>query len=209
MEIIILLNIISVFVFSISASLSAINRKFDMFGIVLISFVTSVGGGTVRDILLGNFPIAWLNDLSYPVTIFFGTMASFLFTKKLNKFKRTYFWFDTIALSTTTIIGIHKGLDVGINPFISVTLGLISAVFGGIIRDTLCNEVPLVFRKGIYASACIFGGIIYVILYVLEVKEYISMPVTIGIIICIRYYSIKHKLNLPNYKNKLRGIKNV
>jgi len=206
MEIIVLLNIVSVFVFAISAALSAINKKFDLFGIMIISFVTSVGGGTVRDILLGNFPIMWLDDMTYPFAIFGGVIFSFIFTRKLNKLKKTYFWFDTIALGTTTIIGIHKGLDAGIYPFISITLGLISAVFGGIMRDTLCNEVPLVFRKGIYASACLFGGAIYVVLYLLELKDYISMPITIAIIIAIRYYSIKYDINLPDFKYKLTGI---
>lgn len=200
-----LFNLIAVFVFAITASLSAIKRKFDLFGITFVAFVTSVGGGTVRDVLLGDYPIAWMKQGNFAYSIILGVIVSFIFTRKLSKLKKTYFWFDTIGIGVATVIGTHKAITFGMNIPLCILFGVVSAIFGGILRDTLCNDVPLIFRKEVYATACVIGSIVYITLYKLHVDSNIIMPVSILLIIAIRYFSIKYKLKLPELNYNLKG----
>jgi len=202
-------NLVAVFVFAISASLSAIKRKFDLFGISFVAFVTSVGGGTVRDILLGDFPVSWMKNGNFAYSIICGILISFIFTNKLNGFKKTFFWFDTIGIGVSTIIGTYKAIEYGLNFPLCVLFGVMSSIFGGIIRDTLCNDVPLVFRKEIYATACIMGSVCFQFLNFLHIEIVISMPIAIVITIMIRFISIKYNLKLPNLNYKLKGKINV
>lgn len=204
-----LFNLIAVFVFAISASLSAIKRKFDLFGIAFVAFVTSVGGGTVRDVLLGTYPISWMQDSSISYSIISGIIVSFIFTKYLYKLKKTFFWFDTIGIGVSAIIGTHKAILAGLNEPLCIFFGVISAIFGGIIRDTLCNDVPLIFRKEIYATACLIGSIMYLVLYKLGFNFYWVMPITILSTISIRYFSIRYGVRLPELTYKLKGKTNV
>lgn len=196
-------TVIAVFVFSISASLSAIKKKFDLFGIAFIAFVTSVGGGTVRDIMLGNYPIGWLQESKFAVAILFGVLLSILFTKRLSKVRKTFFWFDTIGIGVSAIVGVEKGMMAGLDHFICIFFGVITGIFGGIIRDTLTNQVPMVFRKEIYATTLIVGGVVYIILIDLGSSKSFAMPFTIGLTILIRYLSIKYKIQLPTLEHEL------
>lgn len=198
-----LFNLIAVFVFAISVALPAIKKKFDLFGIAFISFVISVGGGTIRDIMLGHFPISWLHKSDFSVSIGLGLLITFLFTKRLSKLRKTFFWFDTIGIGVSTVVGVHKGLEAGLEPVLTIFFGLISAVCGGIIRDTLCNQVPLIFRKEVYATPCIVGGAFYVGLYELGVDEEIIMFASILLIITLRILAIKFKVQIPDLVKKL------
>lgn len=210
-------NLIAVFVFAISASLAAIKKKFDLFGIGFIAFVTSLGGGTVRDIMLGNYPIGWLQSSNYAISVVLGIAATYFFTKRLSRIRITFFWFDTIGIGVSTVIGVEKGLSAGLESFVSIFFGVIGAIFGGIIRDTICNDVPLIFRREIYASACIAGGSLYILLkksgfdiiYIDSLELPIGIITTILFIIFIRYYSIKKKIKLPELNYKLKGKKYV
>lgn len=196
-------NLIAVFVFSISASLSAIKRKFDLFGIAFIAFVTSIGGGTVRDIMLGNYPIGWLKESKYALVILLGVLLSAIFTKRLAKVRKTFFWFDTIGIGVSAIIGVEKGLSAGLDHFICIFFGVITGIFGGIIRDTLTNQVPMIFRKEIYATTLIIGGICYIFLVDLGVSKDFAMPFTILLTIAIRFLSIKYKIQLPTIEHEI------
>lgn len=202
-------NLIAIFVFAISASLSTIKRKFDLFGIAFVAFVTSVGGGTVRDVLLGQFPVSWMQDSEFSYFILAGIIVSFLFTKYLAKLKKTFFWFDTIGIGVAAVLGTHKALEAGLSEPLCILFGVISAIFGGVIRDTLCNDIPLIFRKEIYATACLIGSLIYLILYKLGLNFYWTMPITMLTTISIRILSIKYKVRLPELTYKLKGNTNV
>jgi uncharacterized membrane protein YeiH len=210
-------TLVAVFVFAISASLSAIKKKFDLFGISFIAFITSLGGGTVRDMMLGNYPISWLRDSSLAISVLLGIAATMIFTKRLRKIRKTFFWFDTIGIGVSTVVGVEKGMAAGLDGFISIFFGVIGAIFGGIIRDTLCNDVPLIFRKEVYAITCIIGGGIYVITKKLncDIITIYGQNIPIGIIatmlliIFMRYYSIKHKIQVKDFNYKLTGKKYV
>ncbi len=183
--------------FAISGSISAIEKKFDLFGVTAIGFVTAVGGGTIRDLLLGNTPVTWLVGLEYFIFILCSVLFTFIFFKQILKLKQTLFLFDTIGIGAFTIIGVEKALFFGIHPSLAIVMGLSTAVFGGVIRDTLCNDVPLIFHKEIYATACVVGAIIYLVLQHYHIDNHYSQIATILSIIAIRIIGIKFNLSLP------------
>ena len=156
-----ILDILGTLSFVISGALLAINKKLDPFGVFVIAFVTSVGGGTLRDILIGRTPVGWMINLTYVYIIILGYFLTIFLKNHLDNFRKSLFLFDTIGLGIFTLTGIEIGLQQNLHPIICVMLGTISASFGGVIRDILCNEIPVIFRKEIYATVCIFGGILF------------------------------------------------
>ena len=183
--------------FAISGTISATQKKLDLFGAAFIGFVTAVGGGTIRDLLLGNTPVTWILGMEYFVLILASILFTFVFYRYILKLKQTLFLFDTIGIGVFTIIGVEKALTMGISPPLSMVMGLSTAVVGGVIRDTLCNDVPLIFHKEIYATACIAGGSIYLLLHHFNFDVHISQIATILSIIIIRLLAIKFNLSLP------------
>jgi len=183
--------------FAISGTLSATEKKLDLFGATFIGFVTAIGGGTIRDLLLGNTPVTWILGTDYFILILASITFTLIFYRYIIKLKHTLFLFDTIGIGVFTIIGVEKALLFGINPPLAIVMGLLSAVIGGIIRDTLCNDVPLIFHKEIYATACIIGGGIYLIMSHFKVNIYFSQTTTILSIIIIRLLAVRYNLRLP------------
>ena len=189
-------------IFAISGVLTAIQKKFDLVGTLIIGFVTAVGGGTIRDLLIGKFPVGWLNDRNYLVVILVAYLIAYLFKTKIIKWKRSMFLFDTIGIGIFTILGIETASAYGLNIEYCLILGVISACFGGVIRDVLTNEVPLIFRKEIYASACFIGGVVYVVLTKFSSLTNLNVLVSILIVILIRYFAIKNKWSLNFHKEE-------
>ncbi|WP_034921842.1 trimeric intracellular cation channel family protein [Gillisia sp. CAL575] len=185
--------------FAISGALAAMSRKLDIFGIFIIAFVTATGGGTVRDILIGNNPVMWMENTFYIYLISIITFLAIVFRHKINHLKTSLFLFDTIGLGVFTITGVEAGIENGLSPIISIALGAITGTFGGVIRDILCNEIPVIFRKEIYATACIIGSLAYVVLYDLNVDKDIIYIVTSLIVISIRLVVVKFKIALPSF----------
>ena len=196
------LDILGTVAFAISGALVAIDKKFDPFGVLIIAFVTAIGGGTLRDVLIGRNPVAWMQDLNYVYTILGSTFFAILIRKKISYLSKSLFLFDTIGLGIFTIIGTEIGLQQNLHPLISIALGTITATFGGVIRDTLCNEIPVIFRKEIYASACIVGATTFLILHKFNLETNINYIITTCIIILIRLIAVKLKLSLPNFNMK-------
>jgi uncharacterized membrane protein YeiH len=184
-------------VFAISGTLTAANKRLDFFGATVIGFVTAVGGGTLRDMMLGDTPVAWMRTINYFLVIVLGILITILFSRQVMKLRRTLFLFDTIGIAIFTIIGLNKALAFGIHPPLAVIMGITSAVVGGIIRDTLTNEVPLIFQKEIYATACIAGALVYLLLHYIGVSEVVNQSITILTIIAIRVVAVKYNISLP------------
>ncbi|MCU4176199.1 trimeric intracellular cation channel family protein [Carboxylicivirga sp. N1Y90] len=197
MDLMLLFDYIGTMVFAISGTLTAAQKKLDIFGAIFIGFVTAIGGGTVRDMMLGNTPVSWIQSTDYFFVILFGIIITVIFKKAVLKWRNTLFLFDTIGIGVFTVLGLEKALSFGIDAPIAVIMGLSSAVVGGIIRDTLCNEVPLIFHREIYATACIAGAIVYLILAHLGVAPEIYNWVTVATIICIRIIVVRFKLTMP------------
>lgn len=192
-----LLDLLSIFVFAISGALSAIDKKLDLFGVALIGFVTAIGGGTVRDILLGSQPVGWTQNPRVVVAVICGVLFAVVFRKSILKLRRTMFLFDSIGIGLATILGLQKGLDYGVIPPLAIVFGVMSATFGGVIRDTLCNEIPLILRKEIYATACIMGAVMYLILEQFNLPYVYTLAATIVFIILVRIVSVRYQLSLP------------
>ena len=147
MELIYTLDILGTFAFAISGALVASEKNFDLFGVLIIAFVTAVGGGMLRDVLINAHPINWIGDLNYVWTILAAVITTILFKSKILPLSKTLFLFDTIGLGVFTLLGLQKGLAYNLHPIIALIMGMISAVFGGVLRDILTNKVPLIFEK--------------------------------------------------------------
>ena len=173
-------------------------KKLDLFGVFIIAFVTAIGGGSLRDMLIGDTPVAWMREIAYSITIVGAVIFAILFQNRLKYLRRSLFLFDTLGIGLFTMVGIDKGLDVGLKPFFCIALGVITASFGGVLRDILCNEIPVVFRKEIYATACILGGILYFLLLRTPLEEQYAYALAILTVIIIRLLAVRYHIALPN-----------
>lgn len=191
------LDIIGTIAFAISGALAAIRKRMDLFGVLIIAFVTAIGGGTIRDLLIGDTPVTWIRSLTATYAIFFSAVFTIVFRNKLDVIKTSLFLFDTIGIGLFTIVGIEKGMMFDLHPIICVALGTISACFGGILRDTFCNEIPVIFRKEIYATACIAGGLIFFLLRETSLQQDFIYLLTAATIICIRLLAVIKSWSFP------------
>jgi uncharacterized membrane protein YeiH len=188
--------------FAISGALFAIKKRMDTLGVLIIAFVTAVGGGTLRDILIDTDRITWMSNLNYVYSIFAAVVIAIIFRKKIENLSKSFFLFDTIGLGIFTIVGTEIGLQNDYHPIICVSLGMITATFGGVIRDTLSNEIPLIFHKEIYATACILGAVTYLILINFDINMDIIHILTILMVIITRLLAVIFKLKLPTFYTK-------
>ena len=196
------IDILGTIAFAISGVLVAMNKKMDLFGILIIAFVTAVGGGTLRDMLIGQTPVGWMKDMTFTYAILGSTVLAVILRNKINYLRTSLFLFDTIGIGLYTVIGIEKGLSAGLHPIICIALGTMSACFGGVIRDILCNEIPVIFRKEIYATACILGGLTYFLIRKLPIESDFVFMIAGAVVIVIRLLAVRFKIALPNiYKD--------
>lgn len=194
-----IIEILGTISFAMSGSFAAMQKRLDPFGVLIIAFVTSVGGGTVRDLLL-DVPVFWMHDLWMCSLIFVTAILSMIFKSIEKKFSVTLFIFDSFGLGLFTIIGIQKGLNADLHPLICLTLGTITGCFGGIIRDILLNRIPLIFRKEVYATACIVGGGVFLFLVKYSTLSYTFVQIsTILLIVAIRTLAVKYHWQIPKF----------
>lgn len=193
------IEILGTISFAISGTFAAMQKRLDPFGVLIIAFVTSIGGGTVRDLLLGDTPVAWMRDVNYCLLILVTSLLTIFFKTQIKKFKITLFLFDSLGLGLFTLVGVQKGIVFGLDPGICVALGTITGCFGGVIRDTLLNTIPLIFRKEIYATACILGGILYFALLYFNLKADVAKIIVIAFIFTLRIIVVRYKLALPKF----------
>lgn len=201
MSLYLVIDILGTIAFAISGVLTAMHKRLDLFGIFIIAFVTAVGGGTLRDVLLGA-DITWMQNMTYVYVIFISAVIAIIFRKKLNYVRKSLFLFDTIGIALYTMVGIEKGIQYGLHPIICISLGTMSACFGGVIRDILCNEIPIIFRKEIYATACILGGVFYFLLNLTPMDTNWIVVISGSVVITVRLLAVKFKLSLPSVNPK-------
>ncbi len=197
-----IIDILGTFSFAVSGAFFAMGKRLDPFGVLIIAFVTAIGGGTLRDLLIGDLPVAWLTHEIITVVIFVAAIGTMLFDKFIRKFNRTLFLFDALGLGLFTLVGIEKGIQLDLSIGICIALGTITASFGGVLRDVLLNQVPLIFRKEIYASASIIGGLFYFLLIYLNIPFDLGKIICILLIVTIRIIAVRYKLALPQFKNQ-------
>lgn len=193
-----LTDILGTIAFAISGVLVAMDKRLDLFGVLIIALVTAIGGGTLRDLLIGNTPVTWMQDLTYIIVIPITVILAILFSRQLKYLRKSLFLFDTLGIGLYTMVGIEKGLEAELSPVVCIALGTMTASFGGVLRDILCNEIPVIFRKEIYATACILGGAFYFVLIAFKVPESFSYLSAILLVILLRIIAVRFGIRLPN-----------
>jgi uncharacterized membrane protein YeiH len=194
------LEVLGTFFFAISGALAIQDHHDDLFGAGFLGFVTAIGGGTLRDIMLGSYPLVWIRDIYFLYAILAGVVVAYIFYKSLVRLKRTFLFFDTLGISFFTVLGVEKALSLGVRPEIAAIMGMFTAIMGGVIRDVLTNETPVLFRKEIYATACLSGAIVYLLLFRAGVDRDFNMILSIILIFVIRMLAVKYRLALPNFR---------
>ena len=193
------LDLMGVAVFAASGALKASQRQMDVFGFVLVATVTGIGGGTLRDVLLGLQPVFWILRTEYLLVCAAVAIAVFFVAHRLGSRQAWLVWADAIGLSTFSVIGVQISLAAGAPMAVGVLMGVMTAAFGGIIRDVLCGEVPIVLSREIYATAAAAGSIAYVGVLALTENEPISMLVAFATALSARGAGILLHLSLPRY----------
>lgn len=197
-----LIDILGTIAFAVSGVYAAMEKRLDLFGIVIIAFVTAIGGGTIRDLMIGDLPVSWIRNINYTFIILGTTVVVILLRNVMKNFQKTLLVFDSIGLGFFTILGIQKGIYFGLHPVVCVALGTITGCFGGVIRDMMVNNIPVIFQKEIYASACIAGGTVYFVLLMLGVNTEINEAISILCIFLIRIFAIRYDWQLPKIYKK-------
>lgn len=197
------LELIGTFFFAVSGALAMQDKEHDWFGAAFTGLITAIGGGTLRDIMLGSYPLVWIEDINFLYAVLVGVISAILFFRIFIRLRRTFLLFDTLGIGFFTIVGVEKAIALGVRPEIAAIMGMFTAVMGGVIRDTLTNEVPVIFRKEIYATACLIGAIVYLVVDLnTTLERNYNLLISISIIILIRLLALKFKLVLPGFRKK-------
>ncbi|BAT60711.1 hypothetical protein GJW-30_1_03260 [Variibacter gotjawalensis] len=194
------LDLFGVCVFAVTGALVASRKQMDVFGFALLATVTGIGGGTFRDLVLGRVPVFWVDDPAY-LAICVATAVVVFFTAHIPESRfRVLLWFDAVGLSVACVIGANVGLSVGVSPFVAVVMGVITGTCGGIARDLLGGESPLILRKEIYVTAALIGAAIFVGL--LRIGATTPVAAGAGFLSClvIRSLALKYGWSLPTYR---------
>ena len=197
-------DFLGTFAFAISGIRLAAGKQFDWFGAYVIGFVTAIGGGTVRDLFLDQTPF-WMIDPAYLILTGLALIASLIFKNRLFSLGKTLFLFDAIGLGLFTMVGLEKSLDAGFPFWVSIIMGAITGALGGVIRDTLINEIPLLFRRDIYALASIFGGVVYFICIKFGLSADLTFTFAAIAVIVVRLLAVRFHIHLPRIWNLQDG----
>ncbi len=190
------LDLFGVFVFALSGALAADQRRMDVFGFLFIALLPAIGGGTVRDIIIGA-PVFWVSESVYLWIVALAAALTFVAAPIIAKVGRLLIWADAIGLSVFCAVGAAKTLAVTGTPVVAVAMGVVTAVFGGIIRDVVCNEIPLVLRQDIYATAAFAGASVYVLLQLGSLDQSLSLALAILICFGVRASALIWGWSLP------------
>ena len=195
-----IIEVLGTIAFAISGIRLAAAKSFDWFGAYVVGFVTAIGGGTLRDLLLG-VPVFWMQTWMYLAVTFLSLIAVIIFRKVLVKGMRTLFIFDAIGLALFVVVGIEKTFAAGYPGWVAIVMGIITGSFGGVIRDILINEEPLFFRKDIYATACFAGGLVYWLVSLIpDVAPEVTQLACAATVVGLRVAAVHYGWSLPILK---------
>ncbi len=196
------LDIVGTITLAISGAIVGAKKGFDWFGIAVVAFLTATGGGSIRDVILGNSP-SWISSAEVSYVVLIGVLLTIIFYRIVLKIHRALFLFDTIGISLTAIAGCRIALEGGATWPAALILGVVSCVLGGVMRYTLCNEIPLVFRKEIYAMACVSGILVFLLLNNWYASHVWPEIVASATVFTVRIMAVKFKISLPNMVNRV------
>ncbi len=192
-----ILDLIGTAAFAASGAWAGIRRDMDLFGVLVLGMVTATGGGTLRDMLLGDFPPFCLKNEAYLFISIAVSLAVFFLHRRLGFLQHPLLYFDAIGLGTFVVIGTGKALEYQMGFIGAVCMGIITATAGGVVRDVLSNQVPLILRKEVYASACLAGGALMVLLHHTPLPPALVATVAALTVIALRLLAIRHNWSLP------------
>ena len=196
-----IIEFIGTFAFAISGIRLASAKQFDLFGAYVVGLVTAIGGGTIRDLLLDVTPF-WMTDTIYLIITALALLWVMVFSKYLVKMNNTIFLFDAIGLALFAVVGIQKTLDAGYPLWVATIMGTMTGAAGGVLRDVFINEVPLIFRKDIYAMACVMGGLAYWVCGLLGCDSIVTQ-IACGICVFLtRVLAVRFHISLPTLKGE-------
>lgn len=196
---IVVIELLGTIAFAISGIRLAAAKRFDWFGAYVVGLVTAIGGGTMRDVLL-DVPVFWMLSFRYLGVTGIALIAVIIFRQFLVKGMRTLFIFDAIGLALFVVVGIQKTLAVGYPMWVAIVMGIITGSFGGIIRDILINDEPLFFRKDIYATACLAGGLVYYLVQLTGAPLWLPQSACAVVIVGLRVLAVHYGWSLPILK---------
>ncbi len=196
-----LIELAGTIAFAISGIRMASAKRFDLFGAFVVGLVTAIGGGTTRDLMLG-LPPFWMQDIIYIAVTGLSLLFVWWGGKQMIRLTNTFFIYHTIGLALFVVVGIQKTLAVGYPFWVAIIMGTITGSFGGVIRDILINEVPLIFRKDIYALACVIGGLAYAGCTYLGINVMATQIIAAASIIVVRIVAVHYHLHLPVLKGE-------
>lgn len=199
------LYIIGITAEAMTGALAAGRRKMDVFGVIIIASATAIGGGSVRDILLGHYPLGWVKHPEYIVTVACAAVITIWVAPMMKHLRRLFLILDSIGLMVFSIIGAQIALDMEYGPIIAAIASVITGAFGGVLRDMLCNTIPLVFQKEIYAGVAFGAAWLYMgLLFYTPLPKDVVIIITLVAGLTARLLAIRYKLGLPvfNYENQ-------
>lgn len=197
-----ILFIIGICVEAMTGAMAAGRKQMDFFGVLLIAFTAALGGGTVRDVLLNAYPLTWVEHPEYVLYTSIFALLTILIAKYLPRFNRLFLTLDALGLATFVIIGTQKILNLGLSPGIAVISGMLTGICGGMLRDILCNDIPLVLRKELYAFIALGGALLLIVLHALRVSEHIAVVLTLLSIFSCRMLAIFYHVEIPKFDYK-------
>ena len=195
------IEFIGTFAFALSGIRLAASKHYDWLGGFVCGIAVAIGGGTIRDVMLGVRPF-WMLSPIYMICTLFAQCVVIVCHHYLRRLDTTWFLFDTLGLALFNIAGIQKTLECGFPFWVAIIMGCITGAAGGVIRDVLLNEAPVIFRREIYAMACVVGGLTYWLLSWLQVSLYITVIATFAIVCAIRFLAVRYHISLPKLRDE-------
>jgi len=190
-------DLIGTAAFAISGALAGVHRRMDLLGILVLGIVTAIGGGTLRDILLGDTPPFCLKDENYLYVSIIASLITFFAHSLFNRYRNALLYFDAVGLGTFVVIGTGKAMAFHTGFIGAIAMGMMTATAGGMVRDVLSGEIPLILQKEIYASACLAGAILFYMLTKFNIQHTTVLLLSALTVISLRLLAIKHNWALP------------
>jgi uncharacterized membrane protein YeiH len=195
-----LLDMVGVIACAIAGTLLAQHKGFDIAGCILVSMVNAIGGGTLRDMALDRHPLFWMTDLNYVIVITATSLTLQVFFHLYHKIDNALRFFDAIGLAAFSVIGFKVALHQDMSPLIAIMMGVWTAIIGGLLRDIICNEIPLVLQREIYITASIAGSVTYLLLDYLGLNPGLNEFIMLGVIFTVRMLAVKFDWHLPSIR---------
>jgi len=192
---------------AMSGAIMGMRRGMDLFGICMIGTVTALGGGTIRDMLLGHYPLGWIAHPEYLLFTVGAAVVTAIVARYLHHLRTIFLLVDGLGLVAFCVIGCDIAMGAGMHPAIVVLAGMITGVFGGLLRDILCNQIPLVLQREVYATVALFTGSLYVGLLYFKVDSSVAQLASIGAGFLFRFLALHFAWRLPNFNgDRIRGF---